>query len=224
MDQLNQFDPVTFSHEENTWLLEHLGEPTVIALRNLRDGVNRKQVKELLDRVQELEEIKKHEGLDWIGIDAIKAAIKTYLSTDSKWEQDHKRNPRAPRFPSLYSFDSKGRAHIGGPGSDSGRVRTYFDAKGNRVPFAINLTVDNIPDWAPPGFGDGGTEKVENGLVVNDTANRIECFCGHTEQFKASSRSSFAAARARISKHLRRATENTDQHRELYTAEFGGSD
>lgn len=222
MEQLNYFDPVSFSTEENEWLLSNLGSPKSIALRNLTPGINPNAVRPLLERIQELEET----GDRWVGVDVLKKAIITYLEQDRKWALDHARtNKRAPRFPSLYSFDSKGRAHLGGPGSDSGQVRTYFDEKGNRIPFAVMLIPDDAPAWLPPGFGvDGsnGTEKVEVGLIVNTEKNRIECFCGHTEQYKLDSRASYNAARARISKHLRKATTDVEQHREIHTNEFGG--
>lgn len=230
---INEFDPVLFSKEENLWLLENIDKPPVVALQSIRpvkvppkgrnknrinypDGVNPNAVKPFLERLQDLEMLKLHEGQDWVGKEAIKRAIRTYLEVDAKWEADNRRMRNAPRFPSLYSFDSKGRAHLGGPGSDSGRVRTYFDAEGNRVPFAIPL-LGEAEKWAGPGF----TEKVEDGLVVNAELNRIECFCGHTERFKPGARSSYSAARARISKHLRKATEEVERHREIHTNEFG---
>jgi hypothetical protein len=218
---ITQFDPVSFSTEENRWLLEHLGEPKAVALRNLTPGINPNAIRPLVERIQELEEL----GEAWVGVDALKGAIKTYLEQDAKWAADHARNKRAPRFPSLFSFDSKGRPHLGGPGSDSGQVRTYFDAKGNRLPFAIDLIKDDLPEWVAPGFGvaeSNGTEKLEKGLTVDSDKNRIECFCGHTEQYKADSRASYNAARARISKHLRKATVDVEQHRETHTNEFGG--
>lgn len=223
MNEYNDFDPVLFSTEENYWLLENIDKPTIVALRNLAPGVNPAQVKPLLDRISELDQLERHEGLKWVGTEAIKTAILAYLEQDAKWQSDYKKTRgRAPRFPSLSSFDSKGRAHLGGPGSDSGRVRTYFDKSGKRIPFAISLLVDTIPDWNPPGFGEAGTEIPEDGLKVNDAANRIECFCGHTESFKPNSRASYNASRARMSKHLRKATEEVERHREIHTNEFGG--
>lgn len=218
MSEIFKFDPVLFSEEENNWLLDNVDKPLIVALRDSRPGVNPKQVRPLLERIAELEQLKVHENQSWIGFDAIRAAIRVFLREDAKWQADHQRNKRAPRFPSLYSYDSKGRARLGGPGSDAGQVRTYFNEKGNRVPFAIDLVPDYIPEWAPPGV----TEVTEPDLNVNAELNRIECFCGHTEQFKPDSRASFNAARARMSKHLRKTSEEVERHRELYTNEFGG--
>lgn len=217
MIEINEFDPVEFSNEENQFLLEALGKPTIVALRTAHPPRTLAAVKPMLDRVNELIELEKHEGLTWVGVDALKEAIKIWFRENEKWRLDHKRNRRAPRWPSLYSYDAKGRAHRGGPGADAGRVRTWFKAGGERVPFAVQLIPSDVPDWVPPGF----TEKPEVGLKVDGNLNRIECFCGHTESFKADSRASFVAARARMSKHLRRATEQVDQHRELHTNEFG---
>jgi hypothetical protein len=217
--ELHEIYPVLYSHEECEWLIDNLDKPPAVALRNLPAGVNIKQVKPLLDRVQELEQLKAADGLKWIGVEEVKSVIRTYLAQDAKWASDAKRMRSAPRFPSLYSFDSKGRPHLGGPGSDSGRVRTYFDAQGNRVPFAKTLITDWAPEWAAP--AGASDEKLDSGLIDNDQFNRWECFCGHTEQYKAGSRSSKNAARARLSKHLRKATEEVDRHREIHTNVFG---
>lgn len=234
--EMNSFDPVQYSKEECIWLLENLDKPPVVALQSIRpvrvppngrnknqiiypDGINPNAVKPLLMRIQELNDLQKHEGQRWVGVEALKRAIRKYLEVDAKWEADAKRLNKAPRFPSLYSFDSKGRGHLGGPGSDSGQVRTYFNERGERVPFAVSF-FDVGDEWVAP-FS--VTDDIsEPGLVVNEEANRIECFCGHTEHFKQGSRASYNAARARISKHLRRATEEVERHRELHTNQFGG--
>jgi hypothetical protein len=227
-EDLQTFDPVLYSIKENEFLLENLGKPTVVALRLIVDPkqVNPNAIRPLLERVAELEQLKVHEGLNWVGIDAMKKSIQSYLRENQKWASDHKRNKKAPRYPSLYSFDSKGRGRRGGPGSDSDRVRTYFGPAGERIPFEIQLIPENVMEWAAPGFTEQSTEKY---LKVDTEAHRIECLvpvgegiCGHTESYKADSRSSYNAARARMSKHLRKATENTDDHRELHTNEFGG--
>lgn len=230
----NTFDPTDYSTEELAWILENLDKPAAVALRVLPDKINPNAVRPLLMRVQELNELQAHENIQWVGVDVIKQSIKTYLTEDARWEAEHKRNPRViPRFPSLYSWDAKGRPHLGGIGSDSGRVRTYFlrDANGKttsqRAPFAVSLLPEQIIEWTPPSES---TEVTYGTLLVDDADMlRWECrvptghgeICGHTESYKRESRSSRAAARARMSKHLRRATENSEGHREVHTNEFG---
>ena len=216
--ELQVFDPVLLSHEECHWLLANLGTPPVVAIKTLPPIVNIKAVKPILDRVADLEQLQQHDGQAWIGIPALKEAILVYLREDAKWAADAKRSKHAPRFPSMYSFDSKGRAHIGGPGSDSGYVHTYFLPDGSRKPFAVPFVADEAFTWSPPGH----TELPEKGLTVRADLNRWECFCGHTESFKPDSRASYNAARARMSKHLRKTTEEVEKHRELHTNEFGG--
>lgn len=218
-EEIVSFDPVEFSLEENVWLLENIDKPAVVALRNVPPGVNPRAVEPLLARLEQLEQLRKHEGQQWIGFDALRERIKIYLNMDAKWATDAKRSRRAPRFPSLYSYDSRGRGHLGGPGSDSGRVRTYFDEKGNRQKFEVDLIPDHLDPWQAPGFTEAPTDKR---LTVDGEKNRIECFCGHVEAFKPDSRSSYSAARARMSKHLRGAKDHIDDHRELHLAEFGG--
>lgn len=217
---MTQFDPVLYSKEENEFLLTTIGQPPVVAMRTVAPGVNPKAVKPVLDRVYELEQLKAHEGAEWAGVDAVKEAIRIFLKVDEKWASDAQRSRRAPRHPSMYSFDTRGRAFLYGPGSDSGRPRTYFDAEGKRKPFAVELVPENVMDWVAPTLVG---EIANTHLLITDAEkNRIECgICGHTESFKPNSRSSEVAARARMSKHLRTAKDQTDAHRELHTAEFG---
>lgn len=225
-ETIYEVDPVMLSTADNEFLLSHLGEPTIVALRNASKDVLPAAVKPILDRVNELQELEKHEGLKWVGIEAVKEGIKVWFRENKKWKFDHARNPKAPRWPSLYSYDTKGRPHWSGPGSDSGRVRTYFGPAGERIKFAIDLISNDTPEWTAPGFTEAPAEK---GLHIDATSHRIECrvkqsdgtFCGHSETYKPDSRSSYNAARARMSKHLRKASNNTEDHRELHTNEFG---
>jgi hypothetical protein len=245
MSDIQQFDPTDYSIKENEFLLEHLGEPTVVALRavpqasplakpffkdknpvNYPQGINPAAIRPILDRINELQQLEKHESVQWVGVEKIKAAIRVFLRENAKWSDDHKRTKgRAPRWPSLSSFDAKGRPHRGGPGSDAGKVRTYFGPAGERIPFAVDLMTEYIAKWDAPGHTEAPSDAR---LFVDATANRIECrvkvgdgICGHTEKYKPEARASYTAARARMSKHLRRATENVEEHRELHTEEFG---
>lgn len=221
-----EFDPVLLTTADNQFLLDNLGKPSIVALRNAPPAVLVAAVKPILDRVNELMELEKHEGFQWVGVEKMKEAINTWFRENTKWKNDHIRNKRAPRWPSLYSYDSKGRPHRSGPGSDSGRVRTYFKPDGTRAPFAVQLVTDERPEWAAPGFTEQSTEPL---LKIDQASHRIEClvpiadgkFCGHAETFKIDSRASYNAARARMSKHLRKATESVEAHRELHTNEFG---
>lgn len=220
-----RFDPVKFTIPENKFLLEALGQPPIIAMQTIPPGVVPAAVRPLLSRVYELEELSKHERRQvWVGIEAMKNAIQVYLEQAVKWEVEHKRG--APRFPSMHSFDSRHRPHLGGPGSDSGQVRTYFDKEGNRKPLAIDL-FDVAPNtWAPEwATSKEASKKVEDlgdpGLTINREMQRIECFCGHTEKFSNDSPQSFNMARGRISKHLRTTTNDVEQHREIHTNVFG---
>lgn len=210
------FDPVKYSNEENQFILSNLGKPPVVALRALPALVNRAAVKPVLDRLYELSELEKHAGMTWAGVDAVSTAISTWLEQSEKWAVDKRRN--RPRFPSMFSFDQKGRAHRYGPGSDSGQVRTYFGKDGQRVKFAVELVPEGIGEYIPEWQAD----LPKDGLTVNTELNRVECFCGHTERFNPESRGSFNSARARMSKHLRGATDEVDRHREIHTNEFGG--
>lgn len=223
MSEISTFNPVKFSDAENKFLYENLGKETILAMRVLTPPVNPKAVRPILDRVNELIALEKHDGAKWVGVERLKEAIAQWIKQNQKWAFDHKRNKKAPRWPSLFSYDSKGRPHWSGPGSDSGEVRTYFGPAGERIPFEVLLVPENYAEWTAPTVEQSG----DPALYVDPEANRIECrvpvdggICGHTESYKPGSRSSYNAARARMSKHLRKATANAESHRELHTNEF----
>lgn len=238
---LQEFDPVKLSIRENQFIIDHVGEPPVVAFQSVPEGVTRAAVKPIIDGVYELIELEKHESQGWVGVEAVKQASITYIKQAKAWAANKGRKG-APRFPSMSSFDSRGRAHLGGVGSDSGQVRTYFDAQGNRIPFAIHLQLNVDEVWVPEWLAKSpvaspspdptpvthvgqpsdttGVRALDPKLIINDELSRIECFCGHTEKFRVESRASYNAARARISKHLRKAIDQVDDHRLLHTLEF----
>lgn len=243
-NSISTFDPSRFSDEANEFFLAHLGEPAAIALASVPPPVplarphpkdknpvhyplvHPATVRPVLQRVNELQDEEKFHNMRWIGVEAIKDAIRVWQRENAKWARDHQRtNGRAPRWPSLYTFDAKGNKHLGGPGSDSGYVKTYFAADGSRIPFAVDLVPGFNDDWLPPSQGE---VSVSAELFLDEASKRYECrvplpdgtFCGHTESFKSDSRASKNAARARMSKHLRKATEEIEAHRTLHTLEF----
>jgi hypothetical protein len=120
----------------------------------------------------------------------------------------------------MASYDAKGRPHMAGTGADGQFVRTYFDAEGQRVPFAIELVAEGQNEWKPD-WTTSDEPKPDSGIYINHDLNRIECFCGHVEKFKAENRGSYNAARGRISRHLRSTNEEAERHREIHTLEFG---
>jgi hypothetical protein len=250
--KLKVFSPVYFSDAENRFLLDHLGEPAILAVRDIKgventearyrlpgqrrdkdamvfpDGVVPASVRPVLEGVMELEELQKFKVLKWVGIAAIKKSIEIWFREKTKWKNQHKRNPNFPRWPSLYSWDAKGQPHRGGPGSDSGDVKTWFDEKGNRQPFAVNLIV--IEDEIEPFVAPTRDETAADERWFEDpVTNRFECrvkdaeghICGHTESYKDGSRQSRSIARTRMGRHLKNAKNEAEQHREVYTMEFG---
>lgn len=216
MQTSNSFNPVWYSIAENQYLLDNVGLPPAVAVRNIPAGVNPKAVIPAISKLYELSELEKHSGLIWCGVEPVKASIKAYLDQADKWSMDRRRG--RPRFPSMSSYDSRGKAHPQGTGSDAYYVQTYFNAAGERVPFAVELVSDGQDQWTPEWTKSDEPKNVD--LVVNHELNRIECFCGHVEKYKPESRGSYNAARGRISKHLRNATEEVERHRELHTLEF----
>jgi len=219
MASLEVFDPVDYSIEENQFLLSVIGKPPIVALRDLPGGVNAKAVEPVVNRVYSLLELEKHEGVAWCGVEKVREKIQAYLTKAERWAADRKRSKAAPRFPSMASYDSRKRAHRSGPGSDAGKVRTYFDERGVRVPFAVELVPSGEIEWNP-GMVTADDPLRGVGLTVDREKNRLECFCGHTESFNPDSRGSFNAARARMSKHLRTAKTEVERHKETHTNEY----
>lgn len=245
----DRFNPVQYSLAECQFLLDHLGEPPFKALQSIRavplpnpnpkdknpvwypDGVIPASVMPILTRVYELIDLEAKGVMQWVGLDVLRETLSVYISEQAKWLRDKQRYPRAPRFPSMHSFDGKNRPHKGGPGSDSGVVSTYLDKDGKRVPFAVDLveareTGGWVPEWAAkPGPTMAAVDvpvSATKAIVDDAENNRFECpICKHTESYKADSQSSRNAARGRMSKHLRTDTRETSLHRELYTNEFG---
>jgi hypothetical protein len=215
---MTTFDPVLFSIAENKYLLTTLGLPPKVALATCPRDVNPNAVRPVLEAVYDLQEMEAHRGEHWVGIPAIKDAIDIYLKMADKWSTDRRRG--RVRFPTMHTYDTKNKPHRGGPGSDSGQVRTYFDESGERKAFIVSLIPDGNVEWTPDWIGEPASKK---GIQVDAVKSRLECpICNHAEQFKAASRASQNAARARMSKHLRTATDEPDAHRECHIEEFGG--
>lgn len=198
---MDTFRPPRYSLEENRFFLQHLGDPPVSVLRSkLPDGVSAAAVTDVLGRVYELEEIKKHRGTEWVGTQAVSTAINTYLHEEHKWRDMSKRG--APRFPTMHAWDGKGRPHRGGIGSDSGEINTYIDSEGNRKKFALELVDVGVQEFVAPWTKE--QEPIPDSVVEDWEKGRLECpVDGWTTSFKIESKQSYNLARARIAKHCR---------------------
>jgi hypothetical protein len=193
-------------------------------------GCSPKALQDSLSEIYDLVEMEKHRGAQWCGVEAIKSSIRTYVTEATKWEAN-KRQRGAVRFPSMHTFDGRGRAFRGGVGSDSGEVKTYFDAQGARHNFAVDYH-DGSPEWVPEwiatpkdGVATGKpTDQQIGGIIDNPEKARVECpVCGHTESYNLDSATSRSAARGRMSKHFKTAKKDVDAHREASVKEFGGT-
>lgn len=208
------FNPVIYSLEENAFLLAHLGEIPAIAFDGgIPMGVNVTTMRPVLERVSDLNQLQDTKGKPWVGVSVLKEAITTYLNQQESWLEIQRRG--GPRFPSMHTFDGKGRPHYQGPGSDSHTISTYFGKDGKRHPLAVEL-LSSDSAWVAP-WTEGGLKEAPKELIIDSEKNRVECaVCHHTETFKDNSRSSFNAAKARMSKHLKSTTNEVDIHREYY--------
>ena len=215
---MDVFDPVKYSLQENKFFLKHLGEsPVSILKENLPDAVNPTAVEEVLGAIYQLEEERVHRGWNWAGKEAVKQSIETYLTEWIRWKEMSAKG--APRFPTMHSWDSRGRSHRGGIGSDSRKVSSYFDENGDRKAFALALRdtpVEGfVPSWIKP------EEPLPDDLKVDMDSHTVACpLCGWSTNFKGESHSSLNLARSRVAKHLKASKEAPERHRDLWQKLF----
>lgn len=217
------FDPVLLSIEENQFLLEHAGKPPAVVSRvRLPVGVNAKAVMPVIEQIYALEEIAKHDKEPWVGVEAVKERCRIYLEQHQTWtdlQGKHGTNPNWPAFPTMAGWDSKGKPSIGATGSDSGRVRTYFDAQGDRKLFALPLHGDDGPTFQVPWLK---STPMFDKLIADDTKGFVRCpICEHTDKYNVDAPSDRNAAYARMARHLTSAKEQIEAHRELHTKVYG---
>lgn len=223
-----RFDPTLFSQEECEFLKTHANEPPIVAMKSLPlPGVNPRAVRPVLEGLQELKQLAQADAaFVWKGVGAVIEAIETWQEQNTKWARDTRRG--APRYPSRYSFTSRGKPLLSGPGSDNHTIKTYFRSDGSRAEFAVDLLTDGAASWVPEWIDRAVAEPEKEApkpvsltLTVNSELNRIECgVCGHTESFNGASRQSYNSARGRISRHLRKPNSLPNEHTELHTQEF----
>ena len=216
---MDVFDPVKYSLAENKFFLKHLGESPITVLKeSLPPDVNAATTQEVLGTIYQLEEERNHRGWDWAGIAEVKKSIETYLTEWIRWKEMSARG--APRFPSMHTWDSRGRPHRGGIGSDSSKkVSTYIDKDGNRHAFALPLRdtpVEGfVPSWIKP------EAPLPDDLDNDMDAGTVACpLCGWTTNYSAGSQAQLNLAKSRVAKHLKSAKEEPERHRDLWQKLF----
>lgn len=224
---INEIEPARLSEEEHEFLLAHVGEPPIVAFKgsNLNPG-QIAAVKPIIESVHELITLEQHDGAKWCGVEAVKEGIRVYLRETRKClEQAQRLRNKAQRVmaqsPSMYTIDGKGKFHWAGPGSDSDFPRTYFTKDGKRKVFKIELFPSFAEDYVPY-WVEGAVKEVPKELIEDPEKNRIECaICAHTESYRSESASSYNAAKARMSKHLKKPKSEPEMHQEYHTNVFG---
>lgn len=108
---------------------------------------------------------------------------------------------------------------MGAVGSDSHRVRTYFDADGQRQPLAVSLHDTGVGPFVPPWIK-SDTQYTE--LIADEQKGSLRCpICDHSETWQLESQSSKNLASGRMAKHLVSAKVQPNQHKALHTAVYG---
>lgn len=218
---MTRFEPANYSVSELKFFHEHMGESPVVALStDLPKGVNPVAVKEVLGKIYELEELQKHRGFSWVGIDAMKDTIEKYLEMYQRDLDLHRAG--APRYSSMHMWDGANRPHRGGIGSDSDFVRTYIDDDGSRVPLGIDMEGGKKAPMAKLPWAKAPIDPPRD--LIDDTDHGIvSCpLCGFSQNYQIASPGSRNVARARVGKHCKSYTgPDADAHRALYTTIFG---
>lgn len=216
------FDPAILSLEDNQFLIDHLGEPLEAATaRGVPAGVTPASGLRALDELYRYGRRCQANGDPFIGFDAIKTACRLFLTEYAAMKANADRR-LAPMAPSLYEWDKFGQPHRGGVGSDSERIRSYFDEHGNRHFFAVKLLthVEQKPAWLE---AKGQKRAIDYQKLDEDAENgAITCpICKFTQNYEPGSRGKRSQALARIGKHLKSSKREPELHRQLYTYVFG---
>ena len=236
-----KFEPADFSIEELEFLLEHLEETPNVALHEMdEEGVNPKQIRPILARFAELEELKTHREVAWAGYDAIRDSIKRFLEWHNRSMEIQAEG--GPRHPSQHNWDEDGTQTRGGVGADSSeKIRSEIADDGERIPFTVMLREvagggsPNMP-WVPGSQRKTGkatktaatpksspknaTRKgdVVDGIIHDQKLGIFSCkICneGICTYKKGSGQRGLAMARRKVERHLRTARKGQARHRAI---------
>lgn len=229
------FEPATLSVPELLFVADHIGTPPIAALhREPPPGVNRIEMQQVLGTLYDYCQLEEHEKVAWAGVNAVKDSILRYLAWHERSVEIQRRMRGTIGHPSMYVWDSDGRAIRGGIGADSEMVRTEILPDGSRKAFAVNLRwpgganpmtddISDIAPWIRRAQQEGEVGRATDDLIIEKTKKfgTIKCpICGKSEEFSPENRSSFNLARSRMGKHLKQARLEVARHRLLYTKRF----
>lgn len=214
MELGDRFEPSLLSIEENQFIADHAGESPQVAFRKgLPEFVNKTAVQPVLQKIYDLEEMQRVDGVEWAGVDAVKQACTNYLVRLDGWVKAKKRG--IPYPPTMFEWNSRGRALKAATGADIGVVKTYFDDQGARQDLGVDFqTVESaVPDWVTA----RKAEIAPTALTIDDEKGIVTCpICGHNEIFEPDQPSKKNMALARMSRHLVKAKTKNEEHRILH--------
>lgn len=218
---MKTFEPALYSLEENQFIQAHAGEPPTVAFHGgLPVGVNPKAVRPILERLYELEELQRHKGIEWVGVEAVKEACGLYLKAYDRWQEARKRG--APFPPTFFEWDGRGRPHRFGVGSDAGYVRTVFDEEGNRRKLAVQLELGESGAYVPEWLKTRVQAPIPQELTEDQEKGLLQCpICAHSINYEPGVQSKRSIARAQMAKHLTSTRKEAEAHRVLHAAVFG---
>jgi len=260
------FDPSVLSDKENEFVFENAGTPPHLALEpqnipmrtTMSDkdpngqrfpveipAINVDSMRAILQRFVELEQRAEARGTPWLGVGPVKERIRLWLDWYRKaYAESKAENEGAGHHPSMSTYTSGGDEVYQGVGSDSGRVRTYFDESGKRVPWALNLrdTTGSVDtrrrrqnfarrpaaavsdgEQADPPKGEAkpltdGAQKYA--FEYDDDKGILTCpvpGCHHTESWDVKRSSRYRGlAKGRMVTHCKTARDERNEHRRAY--------
>lgn len=227
----NVFHPADYSLPELRFLLEHLEESPTVALDggqpvktprdrsvNLKVGehvINPVQVRPLLQRMYELEELRRVRQKPWAGYDPIRESIERFIAFQEnciEWQkQGH------PRHPSMHTWDSTGERYKGGIGSDpSDRIRHEILPNGERRPFEVHLLQSEQSKTKLPWLSKDAPVNTDRIIHENGIMHCTICDKPITSYDVALGRKAANKARAAARKHCKTAKNEIARHRTLF--------
>lgn len=248
------FDCPLLNDAENEFVYEFAGIPPHLALEE--ENIPTHQVKDddgfpaiapticipmvraILTRFIELDQIADAKGRKWIGIEPVKERIRLWLDWYRvEYKEEQARSGGKGHHPSMSTYTSRGEAIYGGVGADRGRVRTFFDASGTRVPWALNLVGavvagrrPNFARLAPKQPAQETDDGNGTGAVVGDAVGEpmpiqideergiMSCpvpKCYHTDTWKPERPRERNLARGRMIRHCKNARDEKSAHRQV---------
>lgn len=218
------FYPAKLSFAELDYLLDHMEEPPTVALQGeMPEGVNPEAIRQVIEPMHELEQLRAHRGIAWAGFAQVRDVIHRYR----EWQRlclDIQQQG-GPRHPSMFHWDSQGVMTKSVPGTDSAEmVRHEILEDGTRRALFLEDLRRPVQGKAAPKFPwvKRVAEADSDAVQHDDAKGLLTCtICSHTVSYNvAKGRQAFNLAKGQMARHLKGTRTEETRHRALYRREY----